>query len=797
MSSTTTDKSYTDLLYHFTKNNNGVPIYPYVAAVTGHRSFAQPGEAEGIPGFTEQDIKKAFISQLRPMAELWRKSCGNANAPFILLTGMADGADQIAADAATELVEHEPELNIKIVAVLPMPEDVYIKTIENQKRFTDLLEKAIYKIVIPWANDNIGHESELARICNETEFRRQKQYVLQSRFLALHSHVLFAFWDGIPSTQNKGGTADTVFFKLNNKIVDDNETQQQGDILTFSPVGPVVHLLIPRDDANGDNLAFSLDENLDMSSIPVLYWTRDKKRKLEYTLEFNKWKKARAQAKKQAASDGNSEADDAKHLIELKYSQWFNNCDPLVAISKLDFRKDLMNSELLCKTAVADQKDIKDVLTKIGTINHFSVHQFRPRSCITLFLYYVWKFICEKIFNRIRKRQINCDTFLKKCKTESYNWLFGIYDDQDYLIPQNASGNEVKFSNLFGELRPWEDRNTRLLVEHYVLADQMAMKYQTEKMFILIFYSCFFSLLSAIIFCLSFYDWGTVLKSIIISINGSEQSLMQISGSLFSPSFFFLIFSLLLCYVFCIIFLNKRQYLHDRYHRFRALAETLRIQIFWRISGIDDSVSAYYRSHQIQEAEWIRAVIYGLDAILTPPKDSGFNASQEERIQFTIDNWVTMHRNYFFTKEMINKKVENQKEGKTLYSHPYAQFIPSLFILALPVINNIANELWLYFRLDQYINNIYFVTIGLLVVYAIFRINARRALKAETIIHFEQILIPFERAALLLNSPRPVEEQKMIIRQLGMQTISENSNWLLTNGKQELTQPPLTTPQIR
>ena len=111
-----------------------------------------------------------------------------------------------------------------------------------------------------------------------------------------------------------------------------------------------------------------------MSSIPILYWTKDKKRKLENQLKEQEKKKAEEQAKNQSVSDANSEADQEKHSLELKYSQWFDNCDPLVAISKLDFRKDLLNSDLLCKTAIADQKEIKEVLVKMGALNLFSVN---------------------------------------------------------------------------------------------------------------------------------------------------------------------------------------------------------------------------------------------------------------------------------------------------------------------------------------------------------------------------------------------------------------------------------------
>ncbi len=845
MSSNAVDKSFTSLLYHLTDNNNKIPIYPYITAITGHRRFTksapqqseqekptaqdeqlaqgdQPVQSKKVPVFSEKEIKEAFISQLQPMAELWRKSCGKAKAPFILLTGMADGSDMLAAEAAWDLMKRNPELNIKIVAVLPMPENLFLQTVEDKDRYNKLKEKVSFIFDLGLTKNNQGHESEMWGDSKEAESRRQEQFAKLGLFLAVHSHVLFAFWDGVPSTHLKGGTADTVFIKLNGYTEFLNlDNQELGDLLTFSSVGPVIHLLTPRDDANGDNLAFSLDENLDMSSIPVLYWTRDKKRKLETTLKKNK---------EQAVSDANSEADEAKHLLEIKYSQWFNKCDPLVAVSKLDFRNNLMNSDLLCKTPIADQKDIKDVLTKIGALNQFSVHQFRRRSCITICLYYVWKFICEKI-NKIRKEKINCDSFFKKCKTESFNWLFDISDDHDSQLPQNVSYVDAPFSELFGKLRPWEDNNTRLLVEHYVVADRMAMKYQSYSGYISSLYSFVFTALFIVLgflatfWSIRIYGWAKETESafhFVWTYFGTENQ--YAFWCLPISAWSFLILSFILVVIF--IFATYLKY-HYRYHRFRAVAEALRIQIFWRIAGIRHCVSGYYRSHQIPETEWIRAAVNSLDVFMNPPEDSGFEASTLERINFVKNKWVSGQRNYFPKK--INERKNDQKGAPAFWTHRYMMyFLAVLFFylqlkgdiarvtfstihdIIVTVINWIINNEPLK---EEWINFIYppsliqpnwviwtFVIIGIavsfitsMVVYYTMQLKFKRAKIEEK--RFEQILFPFDRASLLLNASQLDNEDQMIkgqqtiLRQLGSEAVSENVNWLLTVGEQDLNLP--------
>ena len=875
MSSNAVDNSFTSLLYHFSDENNKVPIYPYITAITGHRRFNElapkkkspkdePSSQEeqpvqsNIPVFSEEVIKEAFKSQLRPLAELWRKSCGKAKAPFILLTGMADGADMLTAEAAWELAKQYPELNIKIVAVLPMPERLFLKTVDDKDRYKDLMEKVSFKFPLPLTKDNKKHVSEMLDKGKKGERRRQKQYAKLGLFLAVHSHVLFALWDGVPpSTQLKGGTADTVFLKLNgitdidledeDSEVQDSEVQDldvqdlededsededsededsdnpnQGDLLTFSSVGPVIHLLIPRD--NDDNRTFELDNVQNMSSIPVLYWTRDKKRKLENALKKQKKEKAKEQAQKQAVSDANAEADQTKPLLESEKDQWFSKCDPLVELSQFNFRNDVLNSDLHCKTAIADQKEIKEVLTKIGALNRFSVHLFRRRSCIMICLYYVWKFICEKIFNNIRKTQINCDSFFKKCKTESYNWLYGIDDKKyDSQLPLNATYVDFPFSDLFGELRPWEDRNTRLLVEHYVVADRMAIRYQYFSEIISNLYLEFFKYLSFIIGALAtfwsirIYGWAKEPEShfhFVWTYFGTENPYALWCLPISAWSFIILSFILVFIYI-----VAKFLKYHYRYHRFRAVAEALRVQIFWRIAGIRDCVSGYYRSHQIPETEWIRAAVNGLDVFLDRPKKSDFKASRLERIDFVKNSWVSGQRDYF--SNTINKRKKAQKGAPAFWTHRYVMyFLAALFFylqlkgdiarVTFATIHNFIVSLPLSERIVKFIypptltqpNWVIwiFVIIGIvvsfitcMVVYYTMQLKFKRAKSEEK--RFEQILFPFDRASLLLNAATPdngqklINKQQMILRQLGSEAVSENVNWLLTVGEQDLNLP--------
>ena len=246
-----------------------IPVYPYVVAFTGHRNFIRPGEIDGVRGYTDDEVKNRFKKELEGLAKLWKNKSGGC-APLILLTGLADGSDQIITQAALEL----KNLNVKVIAVLPMDRDTFELTIhpENKQKYRDLLKQVDDVYELPLEDDIRGHESELKNICDETEDFRRVQYRCQAEFLSLHSHIHFVVWDGVNIDSQGGGTGETVMFKL-----EGNTRLTSSNLLTFSSIGPVVHFLIPRKN-NINREPFSSDLNWD--EIPVFYWTRDRLRQL-------------------------------------------------------------------------------------------------------------------------------------------------------------------------------------------------------------------------------------------------------------------------------------------------------------------------------------------------------------------------------------------------------------------------------------------------------------------------------------------------------------------------------------
>ncbi len=182
---------------------------PIVIGVTGHRALRP--EDRGA-------LYDAVTAELRKLQAL----CPNS--PFVMLNSLAEGADQLCAEAALEL-------GMRLIAVLPMDADVYEKDFSPKAlgRFRTLCQAADQVFVSPFT------EEAPAEPDRDFRFRQAGIYVVA------HSHVLLALWDG-GAGKNGCGTADVVGFSLHGDFTPSGSVPLRSDnkeavIQIFTPRG--------------------------------------------------------------------------------------------------------------------------------------------------------------------------------------------------------------------------------------------------------------------------------------------------------------------------------------------------------------------------------------------------------------------------------------------------------------------------------------------------------------------------------------------------------------------------------
>ncbi len=155
--------------------------------------------------------------------------------PLVLLTPLAEGADQLVARLARRR-------NIPYHVPLPMPLASYREdfiTPQTLAAFDALLAGAAApSYTMPFYEDNT------AETIRDPD-RRALQYMLVGAHLAQACHILVALWDGQPSDKN-GSTAQVVSFRLSGPL---QRYFQPVSLLDASPTGAVYHVFAARGNA--------------------------------------------------------------------------------------------------------------------------------------------------------------------------------------------------------------------------------------------------------------------------------------------------------------------------------------------------------------------------------------------------------------------------------------------------------------------------------------------------------------------------------------------------------------------
>lgn len=164
---------------------------PLSIGIIGHRD---------VPASEREGVVDSLAGILRSYRDAF------PNTPIVILTALAEGADQLAVDAAV-LVP-----GVSVVAVVPMPLDEYIKDFSTTQSRGDFLSSLERTMGLFTVSDLWEGSDPLQEDFAEGE-RRDLAYQRCARFISLQSHVLIAVWDG-EEPKLPGGTADTVYDRL-------------------------------------------------------------------------------------------------------------------------------------------------------------------------------------------------------------------------------------------------------------------------------------------------------------------------------------------------------------------------------------------------------------------------------------------------------------------------------------------------------------------------------------------------------------------------------------------------------
>jgi hypothetical protein len=226
--------------------------------------------------------------------------------------------------------------------------------------------------------------------------------------------------------------------------------------------------------------------------------------------------------------------------------------------------------------------------------------------------------------------------WLESAQQQSKGWLLG-------MEPQQINEQTASLAH-----------SARLVLEQYSVADSLAVRYASEaKRATKWLFACVF--IAALFF--------NLFHSLPHQASEGDAGLLERAAAM--P---WLLWAFLAVSMIGSLWLHRRAKEEDyqnKHQDYRALAEALRIQFFWRVAGLPNLVVDHYLRKQRGELEWIRNALRAWDAESMPHRSRDEKAGPlAARLAFVRKHWVEEQRDYYTKRARREQHVFEREEQR-------------------------------------------------------------------------------------------------------------------------------------
>lgn len=231
----------------------------------------------------------------------------------------------------------------------------------------------------------------------------------------------------------------------------------------------------------------------------------------------------------------------------------------------------------------------------------------------------------------------------------------------------------------------------------------------------------------------------------------------------------------------------------DRYQDYRALAEGMRVEFFWRLAGLPTSVADHYLRKQRGELDWIRIAIRNMgEAALAPtlPLDA---PEQARRFGLVREHWVQNQARYFHRAAHRDDRELERYEAwvkALMIASPVVAVLTALSLLFPPALAH-----WMHSKeTGGYLTHklliiLVFVLAG--VAGVLHTYVDKRALSQHAK-QYERMGTLFaaaeHRIKEFLGREKPAEARQVVF-ELGREALAENGDWVMTHRERPVDVP--------
>jgi len=223
----------------------------------------------------------------------------------------------------------------------------------------------------------------------------------------------------------------------------------------------------------------------------------------------------------------------------------------------------------------------------------------------------------------------------------------------------------------------------------------------------------------------------------------------------------------------------------DKYQDYRVLAEGLRVQFFWRVAGVNETVADHYMGRHRWALEWIRAACRSSIAA------SGWPLQQQDATDsdYVRTNWIESQAAYF------ERAAERQDRKLTRFRRRIGIcfWIGAALIVSLATVTGLKSFVDLgpldTFTRESFPLGVALFLITMTAVFAALTHNYVETLALEPQVRMYQRMRRIYRQHLGRCANLHGQQYAEAMIALGREALTENGDWLLTHRERPLEVP--------
>lgn len=242
----------------------------------------------------------------------------------------------------------------------------------------------------------------------------------------------------------------------------------------------------------------------------------------------------------------------------------------------------------------------------------------------------------------------------------------------------------------------------------------------------------------------------------------------------------------------------SRGHYQNKYLDYRALAEGLRVQFFWRLAGVPDTVATHYLRKQRSELDWIRNSIRVANLLCDARSGQGFSDSPVsapiERYRLILKRWVD-DQGIYFTRANTrdHRKAEGHERWVRRFFGTGIGLALGLLILQFLLLPQLLPPQYRDWINTTPLTNLLIVLMGLALVLAVLREEySDKMTYVEQVKQYQRMSHLFWLASKRLKDyleQGKAQDAERVIRELGEEALAENGDWVMLHRARPINVP--------